>query len=399
MGGIVAVKNYRITKIILLLVLLLLVYSKTLYANPTENMVLEESISEQLNALELQELTRYIDLVDPDYHEYLPDLNIRNILNQGLLQLDLLELVRGLIARIFKEILLSSYLMRQLLVVALLSAFFRQLQASFGSKGITDLAYTVCFLVIVFIGLQSFRTALTLASSSLNDMVSFMYALLPTMSTMLAAVGGITSATIFHPVLIAVVGGIASLIRTILFPMLNVSAVIGLLANIAPDYPLTRLSGLIRHGCTMLLSLVFTVFLGVLAVRGAIAPVADGVALRTAKFVTSNFVPVIGSMFANAVEVVVGGSLLIKNTIGVFGLLVIFFLVALPIIKIWAIILIYKIIGALIEPICDPRINEALTNLGSSLTLVMVSLATVALMFFLAITILIGFGNLAAVMR
>lgn len=369
------------------------------YASTDEVIILEEAISEQLNALELHELTSYLELIDPQYHEYLPELNFRQILNQGLLQINLMELVSGLISTIFKEIVLSSYLMRQLLVIALLSAFFRQLQGSFGSKGITDLAYSVCFLVMVFIGIQSFRTALTLASDSLNNMVSFMYALLPMMSTMLAAVGGITSATIFHPILIAVVGGVASLIRTILFPMLNASAVIGLVANIAPDFPLTRLSGLLRHACTMLLSLVFTVFLGVLAVRGAIAPVADGVALRTAKFVTSNFVPVIGSMFANALEVVVGGSLLIKNTIGVFGLLVIFFLVALPIVKIWAIILIYKIIGALIEPICDARINDALTSLGSSLTLVMVSLATVALMFFIAVTILIGFGNLAAVMR
>ena len=199
--------------------------------------------------------------------------------------------------------------------------------------------------------------------------------------------------------MIMVVSGIAVLIRTILFPLINVSAVIGVVAQIAPDYPLTRLSGLLRHLATMLLSLAFTVFLGVLAVRGAVAPVADGVALRTAKFITSNVVPVIGSMFANAVEVVVGGSLLIKNTIGAFGMVMIFFLVALPIVKIWAIVLIYKLAAALIEPIGDQRVCAAVSSMAGSLTLVMVSLATAALMFFLTVTILVGIGNLAAVMR
>ena len=102
--------------------------------------------------------------------------------------------------------------------------------------------------------------------------------------------------------------------------------------------------------------------------RGAVAPVADGVALRAAKFLTSNVVPVIGSMFANAVEVVVGGSLLIKNTVGMFGMLIIFLLVALPIIKIWAIVLIYRIVAALVEPISDKRIAEVVGSMaGSSL--------------------------------
>lgn len=90
---------------------------------------------------------------------------------------------------------------------------------------------------------------------------------------------------------------------------------------------------------------------------------------------------------------------MIKNTLGVFGMAVIFFLVALPVIKIWVIVLIYRLAAALIEPIGDQRISSAVTSMAGALTLVMVSLATVALMFFLVITILVGIGNLAAVMR
>ena len=86
-------------------------------------------------------------------------------------------------------------------------------------------------------------------------------------------------------------------------------------------------------------------------------------------------------MFANAVEVVVGGSLLIKNTVEFFGLMLVFFMVALPSLKIWAIIFIYKVTGALLEPICDSRIIKTITSLESSLTLIFISLATVGLMF------------------
>lgn len=368
-------------------------------SGPDYDEILAQSVQEQLRALELDQLSAFASKIEPDYQQYIPNLDWRAVFSQSSNSFNLIEVLAAMLQTAFKEVIISSRLMRQLLLIGLLTALIRQLQLSVENKELANAAFLACFLVAIYIGLQSFRAALELAYQTVDDMVSFMYALLPLLSTMVASVGGITSAAIFHPVLITVVSGIAVLIRTILFPLINVSAVIGVVAQIAPDYPLTRLSGLLRHLATMLLSLAFTVFLGVLAVRGAVAPVADGVALRTAKFITSNVVPVIGSMFANAVEVVVGGSLLIKNTIGAFGMVMILFLVALPIVKIWAIVLIYKLAAALIEPIGDQRVCAAVSSMAGSLTLVMVSLATAALMFFLTVTILVGIGNLAAVMR
>lgn len=381
-----------------LIIIIILVYPTLATAEGGEE-VLADSIREQLRVLELEDLTKYAEVIDPDYRHYLPDLDWRNVLNNDLNRIDINQLLRLLISTLLKEIVLSAHLLKQLMVVAILSAFLHQLQSAFASETLVDMAFAVSFLVIVFIGLQSFRTALNLAYSSLNDMATMMYALLPIMASLLAAVGGITSAALFHPILISVVTAIVSLSKTLLFPLLNVNAIVGLVAHFSKQFPLARLAGLLRQACILLLSLFFTVFLGVLTVRGAIAPIADGIALRTAKLFTSSFVPVIGSMFANAVEVVVGGSLLIKNTIGIFGLMLIFLMAALPSLKIWAIILIYKLIGALLEPICDSRIIKVLASLESSLTLIFISLATVALMFFLAITIFIGFGNLTVIMR
>ena len=79
--------------------------------------------------------------------------------------------------------------------------------------------------------------------------------------------------------------------------------------------------------------------------------------------------------------------------------MLVFFMVALPSLKIWAIIFIYKVTGALLEPICDSRIIKTIASLESSLTLIFISLATVGLMFFIVITILIGFSNFTALMR
>ena len=87
---------------------------------------------------------------------------------------------------------------------------------------------------------------------------------------------------------------------------------------------------MLRQGVISLLGLSFIVFSGFMAVRVPSRSVTDGISLRTAKYLTKTLVPIAGGMFADTLEVVVGGSLLIKNAVGVFGLVMILFMVAAP---------------------------------------------------------------------
>ncbi|MGI6147786.1 MAG: stage III sporulation protein AE [Limnochordia bacterium] len=360
---------------------------------------LQESIEAQLEELELEELLRFSELVEPDFQVYLPRLDLEGILGGGSGHLSAGELLRQLLEFMLREVMVSLALIRQLVVVAALSAILTRLGEAFGDSAVVRLAKAICFLVLIILGLQSFRAAVALAAETIDGMVSFMHAILPTLTALLAAAGGVTSAVVFHPVLVAMVGTVASAVRFILLPLIFGSAAIGLLAHFSEELPLSRLAGLTRQIAVTILGLLCVVFSGVIAVRGAISPIADGVGMRTAKFLTKTLVPVVGGMFADAVEVVAGGSLLIKNAVGVFGLGVVFFMVAVPVLKLWAVVLIYKVVAAVIQPIVDRQVVEAISGLEGSLTLVLAALVTAGLMFFLIITVVVGLGNLTAVMR
>lgn len=390
----ITLKKRRQIFLIILVVILFLSLSCPAVADP-----LESSLANQLEQLNLEQLTQFQDLIDPEYQQFLPQLGLKDILGRGEARGGLGDLVKIFIQGFFKEVVLSAHLLRQLVIVSLLSAILFQLQRSFGDQNTVNLAFMVTFLIITFICLQSFKEAAQIALTAVDNMVSFMHALLPTMATLLAAVGGISTAAIFHPVLIASVTTIASVVRFILFPLINIGVVLGLLAHLSPDFPLTKMAGFVRHLGTMLLSFLFVIFSSVLLVRGAIAPVADGLALRTAKFLTSTFVPVVGGSFAGAMEIVMGGSLLIKNAVGIYALVLLFFFLATPILKVWAIIIIYQIVELLIEPVCDKRFVELLGSFENALKMIMVSLATVSLMFFITVLVLVSFGNLAVFMR
>lgn len=358
-----------------------------------------ESLAAQLEALNLGDLLDFAQLVEGDLQEYLPSLNLDAFLSRGKSPLQPTDLFSSVIRYLLKELYLNLHLLRQLVVIGILAALLQRLSTSFGIKGIVDLAFGVCFLVLVLIALQSFQITLALASRTVDNMVSFMYALLPTLSTLLLAVGGITSTTVFHPLLMGLVGAIAGLVEYLLFPMILFSTVFSLVAHFSSEFPLVKLGALLRQGAITLLGIFFLVFSGFMAFQGAIAPVSDGISLRTAKYFTKTLIPIAGGMFADTLEVVIGGSLLIKNGVGVFGLVMVVLLVATPLLKVWASVLVYKLVGAILEPICEPRLIQVLGTMESALILVFISLGVVAVMFLIAVSVLVGVGNLTVFMR
>lgn len=162
---------------------------------------------------------------------------------------------------------------------------------------------------------------------------------------------------------------------------------------------LDRLCNLVKNLCTWTLGIFFTIFVGVLTVQGVLAASFDGVSIRTAKYAIETFVPIVGSLFSKTVDMVVGGSLLVKNAVGMAGLIITVMIAFYPAIKILCLITVYKLSSALLEPISDSKVSDCLNDIGNVLTVLFVTVVGVAIMFFLTITLLIGASNITTMMR
>jgi stage III sporulation protein AE len=64
-----------------------------------------------------------------------------------------------------------------------------------------------------------------------------------------------------------------------------------------------------------------------------------------------------------------------------------------PIVKIVLMVLIYKISAALVEPISDKRITSTIAAAGDSLVLLLSSVLSVSLMFFVLLAIMASAGK------
>ncbi|MGE5674248.1 MAG: stage III sporulation protein AE [Mycobacterium leprae] len=308
-------------------------------------------------------------------------------------------ILNGLLKYLVREVLANKGLLVQLILLAVMAALMQNIQSAFESDATAKLANAVVYLVLMGMAVTGFGVAVATARQTMQALSGFMLAMLPTLLTVLVGMGGISSAAIFHPLMVTFTTTTATVMVSIVFPLAFLAAVLDIVSGMNENFQLTNLAGLFRQVSGWVLGVTFTLFLGIVAVKGAAGAVADGVTVKTAKFMISNFIPVVGKMFSDATDLIFGSTILLKNALGLVGLAAIFFIVAFPLLKILAVTLIYQLAGALIQPVGAKEVGKMLTAMAKSLQLVFASLAVVALMFFVGITVIVGAGNLTVMVR
>lgn len=348
-----------------------------------------------------EQVERYWDEVEEEMKEFLPSWSLRDIWDgkKDNILPSLGEIAGGLTRYFFSEILANIHLLGQLILLAVAASLLKNLQGAFGSEEVAALTEVIIFFVLLGIAMGSFTLAAETGRNAVEKMADFMLALVPTLMTLMASLGHITSVSLFHPLIIFAVNLIASLIRNVIFPIIFFATILYLVNYFSPHFKISRLADIFKDICVWSLGLMLTLFVGLTAVQGVAGSIGDALTLRTAKYMTGAFIPVVGKMLADSVETVLGYSLLIKNSATIAGLVMLAMLIVFPLLKLLALMIIYKLSGALVQPLGETALGEALQTMGNCLVLIFSAVATVALAFFIGIAIIVGASNATVMLR
>ena len=131
-----------------------------------------------------------------------------------------------------------------------------------------------------------------------------------------------------------------------------------------------------------------------LTLKGSVTTSVDTLAIKTTQAAVSNFVPVVGKFFSDSLETVVASTKIISKTGGILGIIVIIILALIPVIKISAIMLFYKILSALIEPICaDKDISEYIGTFANVYQTILGILIGISILFVISIGIILNLSG------
>lgn len=360
------------------------------------------AIDRQLQELNVERWDEFIEKFEEQGNPVFQGSNARELIKKmvtGQFDFNLKDFWIHITRIFYKELTANLSLIAKIIVLAVVCGILKNMQDSFQSVSAAEVAYFACYMVVVLIVIHSIMSAVEIGRQAVDSMATFTQSFFPVLLALLVSIGGITSSALLKPTVGLLVGFMGMVLEHFMFPLILASVVIIMINHIGDKVQLNRLSSLLKNICEWALGLIFTVFVGVLIVQGAMAASIDGISIRTAKFAIDTFVPVVGKMFAQAVDMVVGCSLLIKNAVGILGLLVIASICLYPVLKILGVMAIYKLASAVLEPVTDKRITDCLNDIGNMMIIIAVTVAGMAIVFFLAITLVIGVGNATTMMR
>ncbi len=351
--------------------------------------------------IEGSELEGYWDYLGDEYQDALPELNKENIWSivKGEGSLSIKEWLEGFLRFFFYEIVENGKLLATLMLLTLFCLVLQTIQNAFEKQVVSKVAYAIVYTMLIIIALKSFQLASSYVLDTVEMAQNFLISLLPLLLGILASLGHLVTISFFHPVIIFLIHTSVFVISKIVIPLILISAILQIVSTISTEYKATKLANLIKNIAISLMGILLTVFLGVISVQGAASAIQDGIAMKTAKFVTGNFIPVIGRIFTDATDTVLSATILIKNGIGMIGVVILIGIVLFPAIKIFTISLMYKVATAILQPIGDGPVIECLDIIGKHILYLFAALLLVTFMFFFTIVILIISSNLTMMVR
>jgi len=389
-------------KIIWLVILLsLFILSSASSAETEEDLMNKNILEEQLESLNIKELEYILEDIINTSSEYYRDINVRDILFsilKGKNILDFKGFAKIAIKTVVNELLNNLTLISQIVIIAVACSILSNLQNSFEKDSISQLANYVCYIVLSMMIINSFTLALELGKGTVTKMVDFMQVILPILLTLLTAIGSPGTKILFNPVVLGTVNIIGTLVKNVVFPLIFFTFIVGIISRISNKAQFNKISELMREIVVVILGASFTVFIGIISIY-EIGSNIDGIAVQTAKFAVDSFIPIIGKFLSDAVEVVVGGSAILKNGLGMMGLVALVLICLIPAVRILILIFVYKLVAALIQPITSDGVLGYFDDISKSLVLILVGILSIAIMFFITISVVVEAGNVALILR
>ncbi len=294
-----------------------------------------------------------------------------------------------------KDVKESFRLMFNVLIIIIIHSVMKEIIENLGNNSSAKIAYFVQYLMIVTLVTQSFLSVLNITKEAIDNLSNFMNLLIPLLTTLILTTGCISISNIFQPTLIFLSSMLGNFFNNFLMPVLLMSITFSIISNISDKVQLDKLSKFFKSSIVWILGILLTVFTCLISVEGTLSSSVDALTAKTTKAAVSNFIPVVGKILGDTTETIIGCSNILKNAVGIIGLIIIVGIVLIPLLKILTLWVTFCLTSAICEIIADNKIVKLTSQIADSYRILLAILFSVSIMFFIAITLVLKITNTA----
>lgn len=287
----------------------------------------------------------------------------------------------ALLNLIFDSILAFLPIIATIIAVSILSGMIQNLKPNFNGKSIGSVVHFVTYGVVVILVFTIITRMISTTTSTISSIKAQMDAVFPILLTMLSAVGGSVSVSVYQPAMALLASAIINVFTLFLMPLFLISVVLSLVNNLSNNVKLDKFIAFVNSLFKWAIGLVFTIFIGFATIQGITAGSIDGLSIKTAKFAIKSYVPIVGSYISDGLYVILASSSLIKNAVGACGLLLLAGTILTPIIELVIFMLALKLMAGIIEPLGDGKIASFVSSLSKSMSMLISMIVAVSFMY------------------
>jgi len=373
-------------KIILIFILVLFLLPHNVFAETEEEIM--STTQEKFNISGfIQEAEQYIG-------QSFGDIDLGEMLNQAIQgKIDNQSLYKKVIKLLGQEVTSSLKILISVLVIIVIHGILKSITDNLESSNISQIIYFAQYILIVTLIMSNFTEIIKLVKETANDLVGFINVLIPLLLTLLVYTGNIATSTLLQPVILFVCNFIGNIIADALIPIVLIIVVFSIISKISERVQIDKVTKFLKSGVVWFLGIVLTIFVGVVSLEGTLSSSVDGITAKTAKAAVSSVIPVVGKVLGDVVDSVLGCGVILKNAVGIVGVIVILGICIMPIIKIGTLSLIYSLAAAVVQPVADEKIVKLLDEMGGVFKLLLGILCALSVLLIIGVTMVVKISN------
>jgi len=247
------------------------------------------------------------------------------------------------------------------------------------------IATVIGTLVISSILLTNTQSMTGMASDTIDQLSAYGKLLFPVMTAAVAAQGGVTTSAALYAGTAAFDAVLSNMISELLVPMVFLFLALAVGHSATGEECLKRFLDILKNIISWILRLIIIVFTTYMSITGVVSGTTDAVALKAAKVTISTVVPVVGGILSDASEAVLVGAGLMKNSAGLYGMIVVLALFLEPFLKIGVHYLMLKLTSAVCGMIGSKEITGLIENFGTAMGLLLAMTGSVCLLLMISV--------------
>lgn len=241
--------------------------------------------------------------------------------------------------------------------------------------------------------MSNFTDIIKLVQDTTGNLIGFMNALVPLLITLMMYTGSITTSSVVEPIILFMINFIGNIIQNLIIPFVLVLTSLVIISKISDKVHIYKLSKFFKSGIVWFLGIVLTVFVGVVSLEGTLSSSVDGITAKTTKAVVSSAIPVVGKILGDAVDTVLGCGIVLKNAVGLVGVVIVIGICIMPILKLFVLSVSYKLLSTVVQPIADEKIIDLLEQIGDIFKIFLGILCAISFMLIIGTTLVLKISN------